>query len=166
MTGTGPTGRPLVLTAGGALLVASALPFLALAGSLLGGPSPRVAALLAGLPRPVLDALALRVAGAPAAAVLLGMFGSAYLALAVFTWLGGRRPRTGIALLTGVLDVGLVMVLLAGPPHPGRVICGLAVVLGSLAGLVLAYQPDVERYLGPEDGSVPADERAAVVDAT
>jgi peptidoglycan/LPS O-acetylase OafA/YrhL len=98
--------------------------------------------------------------------VLLGVVGSAYLALALLTWLGGRRPRTGVALLTGLLDAGLVMLLLAGSPHPARAFCGLAVVLGSLAGLVLAYQPGVERYLGPEEGSAPADERAAVMDAT
>jgi hypothetical protein len=53
-----------------------------------------------------------------------------------------------VVTLTAVFDVALVMGLLADTPRTGWLVFGAAVVLCSLAGVVLCYQPEVDRYLG------------------
>ncbi|MDT7683556.1 MAG: hypothetical protein QOG57_3866, partial [Pseudonocardiales bacterium] len=46
----------------------------------------------------------------------------------------------------------LVLVLLADQPRAGWLITGAAAVLCSLAAVVWAYQPEVDRYFADEDG--------------
>jgi hypothetical protein len=53
------------------------------------------------------------------------------------------------AAITGRGVVALLLVLLAGSPQPARLADGTFVVLG---GVVLCYQPGVDRYLGLTGG--------------
>lgn len=136
--------RPAVLRAGTALVVATALPFLAVAVMAAIGPRAWQHIVAEDLPVPVTDALGHR----PFAATLgIAAVGLIWVALLVEP--GRRWARSAVVAFISVFDVTLVMVLLAGTPHAQRLLAGAAVVVASLVGVALSYQPSVERYLQP-----------------
>jgi hypothetical protein len=139
--------RPLVLVGAQLLWFAAALPFLGLAVLTNLGTPERKQQVAAELPRLVVGALDHRAVG-----VLLWVAAVTFLLSAVFVGPGRRWARTAAVTFTGLYDAALVMLLLGDTPRPGGWLVGGAVVLASLAAVVLSYQPPVERYLvGPGD---------------
>jgi len=134
--------RPAALRAGTPLLLLAAVPFGVLGAVAVAFPPWRWERYTGPWPRVHPGLTGYRVLGA--CLVLLAVV---YLLLTVLAHGRRRWARTGVAGLTAVFDVVLVMVLLADPPRVGWLLFGAGVVLCSLAGLVLCYQPDVDRYL-------------------
>jgi len=138
----GSGGRPFVLTAGTVLVTIAAIPFLAVAVTAAVGPKRWRGVLAEDLPGPVAEAL-----GHRASAASLGIVALTLIWMALLVEPGRRWARSMVVVLISVLDVTLVMVLLAGTPHAQRLLAGAGVVVASLVGVVLSYQPSVERYL-------------------
>jgi hypothetical protein len=142
--------RPLALTAAQGLWFVAVLPFLGLAMVTTLGAPERKQQVAALLPRLVVTVLAYRASG-----VLLWFAAISFLLAAVFIGPGRQRARTAAVTLTGLYDAVLVMVLLGDQPRLIGWSGGAAVVLASLAAVVLSYQPEVERYLASRVGSLP-----------
>jgi hypothetical protein len=139
--------RPAALRTATALLVLSTLPFLLLGGAAAGAPMRRWLPYTGPWPRVHTGQTGYRVLGACLLLLAVG-----YL---LFAAQGYRRrlwARTAVVTLTAIYDVTLVLVLLADQPRAGWLITGAAVVLCSLAAVVWAYQPEVDRYFADEDG--------------
>lgn len=142
--GRGGDRRPPVLTAGTVLVTVAALPFLAAAVTAAVGSRTWRSVLAEDLPGPVAEAL-----GHRASAAVLGIAALGLIWMALLVEPGRRWARSAVVAIICVLDVTLVMVLLAGTPDAQRLLVGAAIVVASLVGVVLSYQPSVERYLRP-----------------
>ncbi len=154
MTIAGCSERPAALRMAVPLLVAATLPFLALGVAMLAVPLVRIEQLTGLRPK-----LASGPVGYRAAGVAVLVLAAGYVALAVLALRRRAWARTGVATATGVGDSVLLMVLLAGSLRPGWLLLGASVLLASLAGIVLIYQPEVDRHLagGDEAGGDEAD---------
>lgn len=135
--------RPVALRVGFPLLLVSALPFLALGIATAALPAQRWTRYTGRWPR-----LPYGMTGYPLLGLGLLVLAGAYLLLAVLAYQRRGWARIAVVTLTAVFDVALVMALLADIPRTGWLVFGAAVVLCSLAGVVLCYQPEVDRYLG------------------
>jgi len=125
------------------LLLVSALPFLVLGVATVALPVHRWARYTGRWPR-VPDGMT----GYPLLGLGLLLLAGMYLLLAVLAYQRRSWARIAVVTLTAVFDVVLAMVLLADTPRTGWLVFGAAVVLCSLAGVVLCYQPEVDLYLG------------------
>ena len=147
--GSGLTGRvaprrPLGLTGAQILWFVAALPFLGLAAVTNLGTSEGKRRVATELPRLVGGVLEHRAAG-----VGLWLAAITFLLSAMFAGPGRRWARTAAVTFTGLYDAALVLLLLGDAPRLVGWSVGGAVVLASLAAVVLGYQPAVERYLVP-----------------
>jgi hypothetical protein len=143
--------RPVALTAGAALLAAAALPAPVLAGLALAGQGWRVRVLADGLPA-ALTALGARPELVAAGVGALAALTLAHLVAVGLAWAGRPAARTATAALAGCGVVALALVLLAASPQPARLAAGGLVLAAALAGVVLCYQPGVDRYLAGAGG--------------
>jgi hypothetical protein len=143
--------RPAALPVGAALLMLAAAPVGVLGGVALTLPAPPWQRYTG----PWQWLHAGHVGYRPLAACLV-VLALGYLTLAGLVAARRRWARTTLVTLTAVFDPLLVMVLLAEPARPGWLGLGAGVVLCSLAGLVLCYQPQVDLYLAePVPGADP-----------
>jgi hypothetical protein len=140
-----PSDRPAALRGATLLLVLSSLPFLLLGAAAAGLPMQRWLPYTGPWPRVHTGQTGYRVLGA---CVLL--LAAGYLLFAVQGYRRRLWARTAVVTLTAIYDVTLVLVLLADQPRTGWLVTGAAVVLCSLAAVVRAYQPEVDRYLADE----------------
>jgi hypothetical protein len=125
------------------LLLVSALPFVALGVAAVALPVHRWARYTGPWPR-MPDGMT----GYPLLGLGLLLLAGVYLVLAVLAYQRRGWARIAVVTLTAVFDVALVMALLADTTRTGWLVFGAGVVLCSLAGVVLCYQPEVDRYLG------------------
>jgi hypothetical protein len=135
--------RPVALRLEFPLWLASALPFLALGVAATALPVRRWARYTCLWPR-VPDGMSRY----PLLGLGLLLLAGGYLVVAVLAYQRRGWARIAVVTLTAVFDMVLVMVLLADIPRTGWLVFGAAVVLCSLAGVVLCYQPEVDRYFG------------------
>lgn len=125
------------------MLLVSALPFVALGVAAVALPVHRWARYTGPWPR-----MSDGMTGYPLLGLGLLLLAGVYLVLAVLAYQRRGWARIAVVTLTAVFDVALVMVLLADTPRAGWLVFGAAVVLCSLAGVVLCYQPEVDLYVG------------------
>lgn len=139
--------RPFALVAAQLLWLLAVLPFLGLAAVTDLGTREHRQRMAAELPRLVAGALENRWVG-----VLLWLAGITFVLAAVSVGPGRAWARTAAATCTGLYDAALVMLLLGDVPRPAGWSVGAAVVVMTLAAVVLSYQPPVERYLAGAPG--------------
>jgi hypothetical protein len=138
--------RPRAVVAATSLLLSSGVPFLLLGLVAAALPERRWMPYTGPWPRVHAGPLGYRGFG-----VVLALAALSFVVLVVLAHRRAPGARVAVVAAVALADPALTMVLLADtPPRPGWLLAGGAAVLVSLAGVVCAYRPEVDRWVAAD----------------